>query len=490
MVLKKLLEKLDYEVTNGADDIDINGLVYDSRKVTQGDVFVCVVGAVSDGHKYIADVAAKGAAAVIVQRDTDITEELKNVTIIKVCDTRLALAYMSAAYFEYPARELFTIGITGTKGKTTTTYMVRDILEACNIKTGLIGTIQTIIGDDVIPSLNTTPESYKVQEYFRRMADCGCRCVVMEVSSQALKLHRTAGIEFDLGVFTNLEPDHIGPNEHESFEEYMECKGLLFRQCKTGIVNADCEHTDEVLKGHTCEVETYGLSDKAELRACNIKYNHAGGDIFTEFDTQGIKEMHVKLSLPGLFSVYNSLCALAIANHFKQADETVLKALLNAKVPGRVEPVKVSEDYIIMIDYAHNAMALESLLSTLKEYNPKRIVTLFGCGGNRSKLRRFEMGEISGKMSDLTIITSDNPRDEDPMDIMKDIETGILKTDGSYVMIEDRGEAVKYAVANGRRGDIIVVAGKGHEDYQEIKGVKYHMTDRELIERAVKEQSV
>lgn len=489
MVLKTLLEKLNYDLINGDDNIEVNNLVYDSRKVVQKDVFVCVAGAVSDGHKYITDVVKKGAAAVIVEKDIEITEELKNVTIIRHKDTRLALAYMSAAYFGYPAKELFKIGITGTKGKTTTTYMVRDVLESCNIRTGLIGTIQTIIGDEVIPSLNTTPESYKVQEYFRRMADCGCRCVVMEVSSQALMLHRTAGIEFDLGVFTNLEPDHIGPNEHASFEDYVSCKSLLFRQCKVGIINIDSEHADEVLESHTCEVETYGLSGKAELRGCNISYSHDGGNISTEFDVTGNYDLHVKLSLPGVFSVYNTLCALAIIRHFDTDRDIVLKALLNTKVPGRVEPVKVSDDFIVMIDYAHNAMSLESLLSTLREYNPTRIVTLFGCGGNRSKLRRFEMGEISGKMSDLTIITSDNPRDEEPMDIMKDIETGVLKTNGEYIMIEDRGEAVKYAITNGRKGDIIVIAGKGHEDYQEIKGIKYHMTDRELVEKAAKEQS-
>lgn len=489
MVLKTLLEQLDYDLINGDDDININNLVYDSRKVVQNDVFVCISGAISDGHRYIADVVKNGAVAVIVEKDIEITKELTNVTIIRLNDTRLALAYMSAAYFGYPAKELFTIGITGTKGKTTTTYMVRDVLESCNIKTGLIGTIQTIIGDEVIPSVNTTPESYKVQEYFRRMVDSGCCCVVMEVSSQALMLHRTAGIEFDLGVFTNLEPDHIGPNEHSSFEDYVSCKSLLFRQCKVGIINIDSEHVEELLKNHTCEIETYGLSEKAQLRGFNIRYSHDGGNISTEFDTSGNYDVHAKLTLPGLFSVYNSLCALAVIRHFKLDDKSVLAALYNANVPGRVEPVKVSDDFIVMVDYAHNAMALESLLSTLKKYNPTRIVTLFGCGGNRSRLRRFEMGEISGKMSDLTIITSDNPRDEEPTDIMKDIETGVMKTSGEYIMIEDRAEAVKYAIANAHKGDIIVIAGKGHEDYQEIKGIKYHMTDRELIENAAKEQS-
>ena len=483
MKLAELLEKTEYTVVSGNFDVEVKELQYDSRKVTHGDVFVCISGAVVDGHDFITDVIAKGAVAVIVERDTQ-GIETADAVIIRTPDTRLALAYMSAAFFDYPAEKLFTIGITGTKGKTTTTFMVRDILEACNIKTGLIGTIETIIGDTHIPSANTTPESYMVQKYFRDMADAGCRCVVMEVSSQALMLHRTAGIMFDIGVFTNLEPDHIGPNEHSSFEEYAACKGKLFRQCRTGIVNMDSEHAGLVLEGHTCSIETYGLKNTADLYADNIIYEHKNGHITTSYDVKGSKNMHVKLRLPGEFSVYNSLCAIAVTEHLDVDDGLLEKALYNVKVPGRVEPVKISDDFTVMVDYAHNAMSLESLLKTLREYNPHRIVTVFGCGGNRSRQRRFEMGEISGKMSDFTVITSDNPRNEEPDMIMQDIETGIAKTAGRYVKIADRAEAIKYAVDNAEKGDIIVVAGKGHEDYQEIKGVKYHMSDRELILKA------
>lgn len=491
MVLKSLIEKFEYEVINGSDETVINKLVPDSRKVSVGDAFVCIEGAVSDGHKYIPDVIAKGAKAVIVQKNIEITKEFDGVTIIKTEDTRKALAYMSAAFFGYPADELFTIGITGTKGKTTTTYMIREVLESCGIKTGLIGTVEIIFdNDERIQSKNTTPESYDVHRYFRKMADMGCKCVVMEVSSQALMLHRTAGIQFDIGAFTNLEPDHIGPNEHTSFEHYAECKSMLFKQSRIGVVNTDCEHLDLIMDSNTCElVETYGLSDEAGLSVKNISYSHNAGDIATEFDVTGKSDMHVNLSMPGKFSVYNALCAIAIINsmekEFSVDREALLKGLKNVRVPGRIELVKASDDYIVIIDYAHNAMSLESLLTTLREYNPKRIVTIFGCGGNRSQLRRFEMGEVSGKLSDLTIITSDNPRDEEPVDIMNDIRTGVLKTSGEYVMIEDRGEAVKYAIDNGKTGDIIVIAGKGHEDYQEIKGIKYHMTDRELVNNAI-----
>lgn len=483
-VLKELLCKMEYEVLCGSDEQTIGKVVYDSRKVEPKDVFICISGAVSDGHDYISDVIAKGAACVVVEKEIELTDAMKAATIIKVSDTRVALARMASAYFDYPDQELFTIGITGTKGKTTTTYMVYNILNACGIKTGLIGTIETIIGDEHIPSPNTTPESYVIHEYFRKMVDAGIKCVVMEVSSQAFKLSRTEGIVFDIGVFTNLEPDHIGPNEHEDFEEYLQCKSMLFKQCVTGIVNNDSEYVDRIIEDATCKLESYGIENKADLEAHDIVFGRDGGAINTEYCTKGIKELSVKLTLPGDFSVYNSLCALAITSHFDIDEKTVLKALYEAKVTGRVEPVDVSEDFIIMVDYAHNAMSLESLLKTMRKYNPKRLVTVFGCGGNRSKLRRFEMGEISGKLSDLTIITSDNPRWEEPADIIKDIITGIDKTDGEYVTIEDRYEAIKYAIDNGRHGDIIVVAGKGHEDYQEIKGVKHHMSDRELILKA------
>ncbi len=492
MVLKSLIEKFEYEVINGSDEAVINNLVPDSRKVGEGDVFVCIEGAVSDGHEYIHDVISKGAKAVVVQKDIEITEEYDGVTIIKTKDTRKALAFMSAAFFGYPADELFTIGITGTKGKTTTTYMIREILETCGIKTGLIGTVEIIFDDnDKIQSRNTTPESYDIHRHFRKMVDMGCKCVVMEVSSQALMLHRTAGIAFDIGAFTNLEPDHIGPNEHVSFEHYAECKSMLFRQAHIGIVNADSEHLELIMNKNTCEIiETFGLSDKAGLSVKNIAYSHNAGDISTEFDITGKVNVHVNLSMPGKFSVYNALCAVTIINnmekYFSIDMAAVLKGLKNVRVPGRIELVNASDDYIVIIDYAHNAMSLESLLTTLREYNPKRIVTVFGCGGNRSQLRRFEMGEVSGRLSDLTIITSDNPRDEEPVAIMNDIKTGVMKTDGEFVMIEDRGDAVKYAIDNGKKGDIIVIAGKGHEDYQEIKGVKYHMTDRELVNNAVR----
>lgn len=482
--LKKLLERLEYECIQGNTDISISELVYDSRKAAKDDLFVCIKGTVVDGHEFIEEVAAKGVSVVVVQEEVKAPE---GVTVIKVADTRYALAMLSAAFFDYPAETLKVIGITGTKGKTTTTYMVKSILEAAGYKVGLIGTIEAIIGEETIPASNTTPESYIIQNYFRKMLDAGCDCCVMEVSSQGLMMHRVAGFQFELGIFTNIEPDHIGPNEHASFEEYMECKGMLFRQCKTGIVNADDKHVQEVLKGHTCEVETFGFSEQVDLRATNVELVKRPGYLGVAYTVKGLVNCDVEIDVPGKFSVYNSLTAIAICRHFQVTEENMKKALKEAKTKGRIEMIKVSDEFTLMIDYAHNAMSLESLLTTLKEYQPKRLVCLFGCGGNRSKLRRYEMGEVSGKLADLTIITSDNPRFEEPQAIIDDIKQGMAKTDGKYVEIADRKEAIRYAIEHGQPGDVIVLAGKGHEDYQEIKGKKYPMDERVLIAEVLEE---
>ena len=482
--IKELIQALDYEVLQGTLEGDISELVYDTRKVIKDAMFVCIVGTAFDSHEKAAEVAEAGAKVLIVSREVEVPE---NVTVVKVADTRYALAMISAAYFDYPANTLKVIGITGTKGKTTTTFMIKSILENAGYKVGLIGTIETIIGDKHIPANNTTPESYIVQEYFAEMLKAGCQVCVMEVSSQGLMMHRTAGIPFELGIFTNLAPDHIGPNEHASFEEYAECKGMLFKQCKVGIANADDENFEMVMKDHTCTLETIGFSEKADLRASNVNLVGRPGYLGVTFDLTGLLNFPVEIDIPGKFSIYNSLVAIAVCRHFEIERENILEALKTAKAKGRIEQVKVSDDFMLLIDYAHNAMSLESLLSTLKEYHPQRLVCLFGCGGNRSKLRRYEMGEVSGKMADLTIVTSDNPRFEEPQDIIDDIKIGLAKTDGEYVEIIDRKEAIKYAIANGRPGDVIVLAGKGHEDYQEIKGVKYPMDERVLIEEVLQE---
>lgn len=487
MLLKELLDKFEYELVQGDDNILINHLQNDSRKVQNGDVFVCIKGAGFDGHEFIDDVCDKGAVAVVVQENVAAPE---GVTVIKTANTRLALACMSADYFGNPAEKITTIGITGTKGKTTTTYMVRSVLESVGIKTGLIGTIETIIGDEVIPAKNTTPESYVVQETFAKMVEEGCQCVVMEVSSQGLMLNRVSGFVFDYGIFTNIEPDHIGPNEHKDFNDYLKCKSLLLKQCRHGIVNMDADFIEQVLEGHTCDIETYGINGDYDFKAENINLFEKPGCLCVSYDLTGKENFPVEIHVPGVFSVYNSLCAIAICSHLTNDIEKTQLALKEAKVKGRVEIIPVSDRFTLMIDYAHNAMSLESLLTSLKQYNPKRLVTVFGCGGNRSKDRRFEMGEVSSRLSDLTIITSDNPRNEEPMDIINDILVGIHKSDGEYVTVPDRKDAIRYAILHAKDGDVIVLAGKGHEDYQEIKGVKYPMDERVLINEIINEDEV
>lgn len=483
----KLLEKLTFTCVRGTVDREISTLVYDSRKIEAGCMFVCIAGANVDGHGFAPEAAQKGAAVIVAEKEVDIPDKY-DTTVILVENTRYALAFLSAAYFDYPAEQMKIIGITGTKGKTTTTYLVRSILEQAGRKVGLIGTIETVIGDTHIPAHNTTPESYVLQSYFRQMADSGCDTVVMEVSSQGLMLHRTQGFCFDIGIFTNIEPDHIGPNEHKDFEDYMSCKGLLFRQCRIGIVNCDDPHWQQVVKGHTCQLETYGFSDEADLRAQNMQLVTKPGSLGVDFDVSGLLNISVETNTPGRFSVYNALTAIAICRHFQVSEQNIKDALLCAHVKGRIEMVRVSDQFTLMIDYAHNAMALESLLATLKEYKPHRLICLFGCGGNRSKIRRYEMGEVSGRLADLTVITSDNPRFEKPQDIIEDIKVGIEKTDGKYVEICDRKQAIAYVIDHGEPGDIIVLAGKGHEDYQEIEGKQYPMDERVLIADILRER--
>ena len=482
MVLAALLEKLEYELVSGSEDMQIENVVYDSRKVTEGSLFICIEGGTADGHTFIPDVVKIGAKALIVTKDVSgLLPADADVTVIRVKDSRYALAFVSAAYFGHPAEKLKVIGITGTKGKTTTTYLVKSILEHAGHKVGLVGTIEAVIGQEHIPANNTPPESYVLQEYFAKMVEAGCDTVVMEVSSQGLMLHRTQGFVFDYGIFTNIEPDHIGPLEHKDFADYMHCKGLLFKQCRVGIVNCDDAHYQDVISDHTCKIETFGFAENADYRAQDLKLISGAGFLGIDFKARGKVNLDIELHAPGRFSVYNALCAIAICNHFGVTADEVKEALLQAHVKGRIELVKVSDDFTLMIDYAHNAMALESLLTTLREYKPKRLVCLFGCGGNRSKLRRYEMGEVSGKLADLTVITSDNPRNEEPQAIIDDIKVGISKTDGKYVEIIDRKEAIAYVIRHGQPGDVIVLAGKGHEDYQEIKGKKYPMDERDII---------
>ena len=481
MKLRKICEEIEYTLLQGSLETEVRDIIYDSRKIAPETMFVCMVGAVTDGHKYIPDAVEKGASVIVLEKEEEAAQIPENITVLKVESARLALALMSAALFDHPARKLVTIGLTGTKGKTTTTYMIKKVLEMAGKKVGLIGTIGAMVGEEHLSSKNTTPESYELHRMFAAMVEAGCEYVVMEVSSQGLKLDRTAGILFDYGIFTNLSPDHIGPAEHASFEEYMECKSLLFRQCRIGIVNADDEHVDGILKGHTCEVKTFSAEKEADLMASDIGFINEDGKLGMHFKVSGCMDCQAKVHIPGRFSVYNSMVTMLVCHLAGISDEAILEGLSRVQVKGRVEMLSVSKDYTLIIDYAHNEVSTRSVLTTLMEYHPKRLICVYGGGGNRSKLRRYDMGEVTGEMADLCVLTCDNPRDEEIRDINNDIKVGLARSNGKYIEIDDRKEAIAYCMKNAKPGDMIVLLGKGHEDYQEIKGVKYHFDEREAV---------
>ena len=487
MKLIELIEGLEYEVLQGDITIEINNIQNDSRNVEPGDLFFCITGAVSDGHSYAQDVSNKGAKVLVVEKAVEVPS---SVTVIKVASTRYAMGVISSKFYGEPSKKLTVIGITGTKGKTTTTYMIKEMLDTAGIPTGLIGTIEILNGKIAIPAKHTTPESILLHKHLNDMVDNGLKAVVMEVSSQGLMLDRVAGVDFDYGIFTNLSKDHIGPNEHSSFEEYMMWKSKLFTMCKVGIYNADDKYAKVMQENAVCEAITYGIRENSDYMAGKLNLYDKDGVLGIDYTLSGKLQGHMIVDMPGEFTAHNSLAAIAVADCMGVSMDKIKSILEDIKVRGRVELIPISDKFTILIDYAHNAMALESLLTAIKDYNPKRLVTLFGCGGNRSKDRRYEMGEVSGNMSDLTIITSDNPRYEEPLAIMEDIKTGINKTNGSYVSIPDRKEAIRHAIMQAEEGDVVVLAGKGHEDYQEICGVKHHMDERDLIREILEEEDV
>lgn len=486
--LKELLVNIEYELIKGNLDIDIQDIKDNSQKVEQGDLFLALVGTTADSHNFIPDAIKRGAKVIVIERDIIIEED---VTVIKVESSRRALSYMAAAYFNEPAKRLTTIGITGTCGKTSTSYIIKSMLEEFGFKVGLIGTICAMIGDKTIATHNTTPNAYEVQELFAEMVNAGCKYLVMEVSSQGLKMDRVASVNFDYGVFTNLSIDHIGPNEHESFEEYAYCKSLLFKQCKIGIVNADSDKWELVTKGHTCEIIKYGIENEdLEIKGTDIKFIMENNFLGVEFTVSGKINERFRLDIPGRFSVYNALCAITVVAQLGLDVDSMKKALEKVKVKGRMELVSSNDKYKLIIDYAHNEDEMNNLMDTISEYKPKRLICIFGGGGNRAKSRRYDMGEVSGKWADLTILTEDNPRFEEIESINKDIIVGLNKYQGKYIMIDNRKEAIKYAMKNAEEGDIILLIGKGHENYQDIKGVKYPWDERGTVKEIEKELNI
>lgn len=474
MKLKQLLNAIEF--TGSVPDMDICDLVYDSRKCVPGCAFICLRGAASDGHKFAASAVEKGASVVIAEENLEL-----GVPVIVTPNTRKALALLSAEFFGHPADKLTTIGITGTKGKTTTAFMLKYILDAAGFKTGVIGTIGFLSGDRLTATGNTTPESYQVQKFLSEMVDDGCKYCIMEVSSIGLREHRVDGFEFDVGIFTNFSEDHIGGVEHADMEEYLSCKAMLFKKCKNGIINIDDKVHDSILEGSSCRVLFYGFGSQADIRGENSHLCSEPGFIGSVLDVKGSIELTCHIGIPGKFNAYNALAALSCCHVLGIDSKYIKEGLRNVKVKGRVESLNVPGNYTLLIDYAHNAVSMENILSTLREYNPTRLICLFGAGGNRPKVRRYEMGEASGRLADLSVITEDNSRFEDVNDIIDDILIGMKKTEGKYVIIPHRRDAIRYCIENAQDGDIIVLAGKGHEDYQETKGVKSHFDEREVV---------
>ncbi len=482
-------------IVRGGPDVYVDSVEFDSRKCRSGSLFVAIKGFNSDGHEYIAAAAAKGASAVLIDSARDlekysldkILEKAQDMAVIETADSRKALGIVSQAVYGHPEERLDIAGITGTKGKTTITFMLRSILEAASVPSGLIGTVVNIAGGKRIKAEHTTPESSDLYKMMKDMADSGDKALVMEVSSQGLKYDRSYGLRYKVAAFTNLYEDHIAPNEHPDMDDYFRSKLKIFDNCATGLINADIPYKDEAAEyaKARCDVLFYGTAPDADIRAYDIRHYSEGYESgsFFELESPWYKGQ-IRIALPGRFNVSNALCAISCAGVMGIPFDAVRKGLENAHVPGRMQPVPNDLGISIIVDYAHNAAALENVLSTVREYAGKRIICVFGCGGDRSRTRRFEMGEVSGNMADLTVITSDNPRTEDPMAIIGDIVTGIKPTAGVFEIEADRALAIRHAISIAEPGDVVLIAGKGHEDYQIFADRTIHFDDVEVAMEA------
>ena len=488
MNLKKILVGIDGIKAKGEIDREVTSIENDSRKVKEGSMFFAIKGFTTDGTTFIPKAIENGAKVILVEEGSCDLKSLnipEDVTLLVVPDARYAMAIGACNYYDNPSRKFKLIGVTGTKGKTTTTFMMKAILEKQGIKTGLVGTIAMYSGDRKIKdSDRTTPESIELQEVFAQMAEDSCQAVIMEVSSQSLKLNRVAGCDFDIAVFTNFSEDHISPKEHPNMQDYFESKLKLFKMCKCGFVNIDDLQVCKVPKlVPDCNIETYGIDNSCKLLAKDITITNSYVDFKVKI---GDKNERIKVDIPGRFTVYNSLAAISVALKLGCSTENIQEALVNIKVPGRSELVDNPKELTIMIDYAHSPESLQNILNAVKSYTRGRVISVFGCGGDRDTTKRPIMGEISGKTADYTIITSDNPRTEDPQKIVDQIEEGIKKTKGKYTVIVDRIEAIKHAIDIAGKKDIIVLAGKGHEPYQEINGVKHPFDERIIVNQIMK----
>ncbi|MBQ9267812.1 MAG: UDP-N-acetylmuramoyl-L-alanyl-D-glutamate--2,6-diaminopimelate ligase [Clostridia bacterium] len=481
MILSEILEGIEGVTVEGDLNFDVNEVQCDSRTVSTNDMFVAIQGFKTDGHAYIEQALLNGAKVIAVQKGAWDGVLPEGITLVTSEDTRKLLALAACNFYHHPSREFKLVGITGTKGKTTTSYMIKKIMEKAGKKVGLIGTIANMIGDEEVEATRTTPESIDLQKLFRKMADEKCDVVVMEVSSHALALDRVLGSSFDIGIFTNLSQDHL--DFHKTFDDYFAAKAKLFTMCKEGYVNCDDMYARKLMDIATCPMTTFGIDNNPFVSARDIIITNSYSDFKMPFN----KVMQrIKVNIPGRFTVYNSLAAICASVKLGASVENIIEGLEEVTVPGRSEMVPNDRNLTVMVDYAHSPASLESILKAVKTYTKGRVICVFGCGGDRDKIKRPIMGEIAGKNAAYTVITSDNPRTEEPKEIVKEIEEGMKKTKGKYTVIVDRKKAIEHAIRMAKRNDLVLIAGKGHETYQEVNGVHNHFDDREVAREAMK----
>ena len=488
MRLKELLSLIDYsEITNrsgiASEETEISLISSYSENATEGSIFVCITGSVVDGHNYASTAYEKGCRCFVAERQIDLPDD---VYVIIVKDSRIALAQLSAAFFDYPAKKMTLIGITGTKGKTTSSLLIYNVLKANGVPVGYIGSNGISYNDIQASTVNTTPESYYLQEYLKEMYDAGITTVVMEVSSQALKMARVHGIKFDVGVFTNLSPDHIGEFEHPDFNDYKNCKHSLFTDYGVEYIvyNADDEYASEMVSGNRAEkVSISGKGDKnADYRADGIYFYRTSSKIAVNFRCKEKNDNYeVDLSFPGDFSVYNALTAIAVCKRLGLNTQQIVSSLKNVRIQGRFETYALPNGATVVIDYAHNGVSLKAALSSLREYSPTRLICLFGSVGGRTKMRRAELGLVASRDADFCILTSDNPDFESPNAIIAEIASYFTTNSCPYVAISDRKKAIEHALSISQHGDIILLAGKGHETYQLVCGKREKFSEAEII---------
>ncbi len=498
MKIKALLERVSYTLVQGDVEREITGICHDNRLVKEGDAFICMKGARFDTHNCVEEIGEKGAGLIVAQQEVEAPER---ATVVLVEDTRKALPLLACAWYGYPAEQMTVIGVTGSKGKTTVTHMLADILRSGGYQVGTIGTNGAIIGDEIFELNNTTPDPMELQMYLSMMVKAGCTHVVIEVSSQGMKQHRVDGFTFDCSIWTNIsEGDHIGPNEHRDFEEYLACKAQLLSQSRLGFVNGDDVHVQELLEQITAPCQLYTVEDTASAKA-----EHSEGEN-CDYTAKGVKKtftdgkpgiaFHVdsksgldtdfEVNLPGEFNVYNALAAICAADAMGVTPEQMNRALACMNIKGRFDIV-YDKEFRVCVDFAHNGYSTRNHLEALREYCPNRLVCIFGADGNRSKSRRYEMGEAAGRLADFSIVTAGHNRWETFEEILADIHVGLDKTEGSYIVIPKRQDAIRYAITHAQPGDLITIIGLGHETYQEEGGVKYPHSDTEFVRQVIRE---